>query len=314
MNWIEVRIDTSSDAAEAVSHMLMSLGSGGVAIEDPYDIRREIERPGSLDYTDDDFLGSLGDDVVIKAYFTDDRNKGELLHTIKERLNQISQFLDTGKCRVLLSHVDEEDWSTAWKKYYKPFRISQRVVIKPSWESYKPEEDVVVIEVDPGMAFGTGTHDTTRMCAALIDKYITEGDSVLDVGCGTGILSIISAKLGAKAVTAVDIDTAAVKVARENCRLNKVENCVEVHQGTLESLETAKSDIVVANIIADVIIDISKRLSAFSNPGGYFITSGIIREREAEVVEKYTEFGFSVEERVESGEWVAVVFKCQGSL
>jgi ribosomal protein L11 methyltransferase len=313
MKWLEIKIITTEEASDAVSEMLTTIGAGGVAIEDPNEIRREIMKPNSLDYADDDFLENLGSDVTVKSYFQGDMNITELVELVKEKINFISKFLDIGQGYAGYSEVDDEDWATAWKKYYKPIHISDRVVIKPSWEEYEIKDNEVVIELDPGMAFGTGTHETTRMCAQLLEKYIANGDKVIDVGCGTGILSIIASKLGAESITAIDIDEVAVRVTKENYELNGVEN-INSFRGVLEDIARGQVDIVLANIIANVIIDISKDIPYYVKADGYFITSGIIKERKQEVLDSYLKLGFTCEETLEIGEWVAMVFKCQNSL
>lgn len=314
MKWIEIKVTTIAEASDAVSDMLMSVGANGVAIEDPEDIRREISKPDTLDYADDDFINSLGNDVVIKAYFPETENSLELTALIRERIAVISKHLPTGNLRVDCSLVDEEDWANNWKKYYKPLHITDRVVIKPSWEEYNPKENEIVIEINPGMAFGTGTHETTRLCIQLLEKYLEHGDTVLDVGCGTGILGIAAVKLGAEHVTAVDIDDVAVRITRENSSLNNVAGSIDAFCGTLENVDEKKADIVVANIIADVIIDMSGTLKNYIKKDGLFITSGIIKERKQEVLDAYEVLGFTCEEIVELGEWVAIVFRCQGFL
>ncbi len=314
MKWTEVYIKTTEEASDAVSEMLTSIGAGGVVIEDPNEIRRQIESPGSIDYADEEFMNSLGTDVTIKAYFNSEHKPDELAVLIEEKLRFISQFLDVGQGYTGCEEVDDEDWATAWKKHYKPFRISDSVVIKPSWEEYAAKEEEIVIELDPGMAFGTGTHETTRLCSQLLERYIKKGDNVIDVGCGTGILSIISSKLGAQKVSAVDIDEVAVRVARENCDINGVYDGIYVSKGVLSDLEPVKADIIVANIIADVIIDLSDVMGDYLKKGGIILTSGIIRERKDEVVEAYAKKGFEFISVDELGEWVAIVFKCQDSL
>jgi len=314
MKWIELKIITTEEASDAISDMITSIGSGGVAIEDPNDIKREISKPNSLDYVDDEFIAALGEDVVIKAYFPGDININELQDLIKEKINYISNFLSVGEGYTGYSEIDDEDWSTAWKKYYKPINISERVVIKPSWEDYVNKGNEVIIELDPGMAFGTGTHETTRMCAQLLEQYIKEGDIVIDLGCGTGILSIIAIKLGAERVTAVDIDEIAVRVTNENCRLNKVDTEITAIKGVIKDINSHKADVIVANIIANVIIDICDTIPYYVNAGGLLITSGIIKERKQEVLEAYTKKGFICEKILELGEWVAISFRCQGSL
>lgn len=311
MKWIEIKIITTEEASDAVSEMLTSVGAGGVAIEDPNEIRRQLNSPDSLDYADTDFMNSLDEDVTIKAYFPSDSSGEGLVDLIREKLVFISHFLDTGKGYSGMTEVDDEDWATAWKKYYKPFSISENMVIKPSWEEYTPKAGETVIELDPGMAFGTGTHETTRLCAQMLEKYIKSGNRVIDLGCGSGILSIIAAKLGAQHVLAADIDETAVKVTRENCIINGVEDKVTAVRAILDGLEKQKAEVMVANIIADVIVGISFQVSNYIKSNGFLITSGIIKERKDEVINAYTSLGFVLTESMELGEWVAIVFKCQ---
>lgn len=314
MKWTEIKIVTTEEAYDAICDMLGSIGAGGVSIMDPFDIRQEIEKPNTLDYADDEFIDSLGEDVIIKAYFNESHSKTELGELIQEKLSFIGQFLDIGKGFEGFEEVDDEDWSTSWKKYYKPIEIAENIIIKPSWEEYTQSDDDIVIELDPGMAFGTGTHETTSMCARFLNKYLSEMDSVLDVGCGSGILSIIAAKLGAKSVTAVDIDSVAVRVANENSVLNGTDNVVTISAGIIQDLDKNKNDLIVANIIASVIVNIAKEVKLRLKEDGLFITSGIIKERKEEVIEAYTSIGFKHIDTEELGEWVAMVFKCQGSL
>jgi len=316
MKWYEIRVNTTDEASDAVSEMLTTLGAGGVAIQDPFDIRKEIEKPNTLDYADEDFLESLGEDVIIKAYFQNGLSINDLLTKINDGLRNISQYLNVGKGLEGYGEVDDEDWSTAWKKYYKPFKLTDRIVIKPTWEEYSAEENDIIIEMDPGMAFGTGTHETTQMCSILLDKYVKSGSEVLDVGCGTGILSIIASKLGAGKVEAIDIDEVAVKVARENIEINGESSKIRAFQGVLSDLkpEEQKYDIIVANIIANVIIDLSSLIPYYLKKNSLFITSGIIKERKQDVIEACSQNGMSCIDTIEMGEWVAMVFKCQDTL
>lgn len=314
MKWTEIYIKTTEEASDAISEMLTTIGAGGVVIEDPNEIRRQIESPGSLDYADQDFMDSLGTEVTIKAYFNEEHKPDELAALINEKLSFISQFLEVGRGYTGYERVDDQDWATAWKKHYKPFHISESVVIKPSWEEYDKQDGEIVIGLDPGMAFGTGTHETTRLCSQLLERYVEKGDQVIDVGCGTGILSIIALKLGAGRVAAVDIDEVAVRVTRENCEINGVVKDISVSRGVLSDLEPAQADIMVANIIADVIVDLSTQVPKYLKKGGILLTSGIIRERKEEVIETYTGMGFELVSVDEMGEWVAIVFRCQDSL
>lgn len=317
MRWIEIRLKTTSEACDAICEMLNEIGAGGVSINDPNDIRGAAAKEKAFDYIDEKLINPFEEDVTVKAYFPGSMNIEELKQIINEKLDFISNFLDTGKGYDGYCEIDEEDWATAWKKYYKPFKISDRVVIKPSWEEYSSGSDEVVIELDPGMAFGTGTHETTKMCAQLLEKYIRNGCSVLDVGCGTGILSIIAAKLGAGKVAAIDIDEVAVRVTKENIKINNVEEQIYVEKGTLAEFKQSsaeKYDIVVANIIANVIIEIAYSVPYYLKKDGLFITSGIIKERINDVKKACADAGFKHMETVEMGEWAAIVYKCQNSL
>lgn len=316
MKWYEIRINTTDEASDAVAEMLTTMGAGGVAIKDPFDIRKEIEKPGTLDYADDEFLEALGEDVIISAYFQNGLDINDLLKQINDGLMNISQFLDTGKGLEGYGEVDDEDWSTAWKKYYKPFRLTDRIVIKPTWEEYRAEENDIIVEMDPGMAFGTGTHETTQMCSILLDKYISANHDVLDVGCGTGILSIIASKLGAKKIEAIDIDEVAVRVAKENIEINGEAGKIKAFQAILSDLKAGdeKFDIIVANIIANVIIDLSSLIPYYLKKNSLFITSGIIKERKQDVIDACLKNGMSFIDDLEMGEWVAMVFRCPDTL
>jgi ribosomal protein L11 methyltransferase len=205
-----------------------------------------------------------------------------------------------------IKDVFEEDWANAWKQYYKPIKIGNKIVIKPTWEDYKAEPGDLVIEMDPGMAFGTGTHETTMMCIKFLEKYVKPDSVVFDVGSGSGILGISAAKLGAKHVECVDIDKVACKVAKENAEHNNVVGKLEVKCGSLLEVISEKADVIVANIIADIIIGFTPDVWKALNPKGIFISSGIIRDRRDEVLDKISSSGFEVIEVMEMGEWCAI--------
>ncbi|HHV60016.1 MAG TPA: 50S ribosomal protein L11 methyltransferase [Clostridiaceae bacterium] len=314
MDWLKVTIETTSEATDAVADMLTALGASGVEIHDPEEFKRELQKPDSTGWADDKLVESLGESVKVSAYFSPEefekQNKKDL---IAEKLKAMSNYLDCGSMKISVSNLKDEDWTNNWKKYYKPIRISESIIIKPTWEDYKQNLNEIVVEIDPGMAFGTGLHETTRMCAALLEKYIKAGNNVLDIGCGTGILSIIASKLGASNVTAVDIDEIAVKATKTNAQLNKVDN-IDVFLGRLENVKPQKFDVIAANIIADVIIGISPQIPDYIDENGVLITSGIIRERAGEVQNAFSEKGYKAIDIITEGEWVAIVFKCLDSL
>lgn len=324
MDWLELRILTTHEAAEAVSEILMSLGAGGTQIDDPADLLLFQEDNSNWDYIDEKLLNPEDMRVKITAYYPENVSGVELAATVREKLQAASEFLDVGDATVTLNTVHEEDWANAWKQYYKPFHITPRVVIKPTWEEYRQDADAsgasaeaaggtIVIEMDPGMAFGTGTHETTRLCAGFIEEYVKQGDEALDVGCGTGILSMIAVKLGAASAKAIDIDSVAVKVTNQNSDINGTSGRVTAEKAVLSDLPHKKYDIVFANIVANVIIDIHKLLPYYLKADGYLITSGIIRDREQDVMAVYGE-DFKLIEKKYDGEWVAMVFKWAGSL
>ena len=207
---------------------------------------------------------------------------------------------------VTTAEVFEEDWSTAWKQYYKPVKIGENIVIKPSWESYKGEEGEQVIELDPGMAFGTGTHETTQLCIKLLEKHVRRGDIVIDIGSGTGILGIVAAKLGSKKVIGVDIDPLAIKVAKENIMINQVEDMFKIREGYLFDQVKEKGDIVVANIVTDVILNLIKDIRSYLNDGGIFIASGIILDRFEDLKLALEGDNIKILSVEKMGEWIAL--------
>ncbi len=313
MDWIEICIDTSNEALEAISHMLVEMGAGGVVIDDPFEIRKSIKDSGSSGYFDKDMLGLNTNNIKVKAYFHENPGKYELEKMLKPKLHNISKYMDIGSGHISFSIINEEDWANNWKKYYKPFEICENIIIKPTWEEYE-NTNKIVINIDPGMAFGTGTHETTRLCSQIISRNDIRGLKIADIGCGSGILSIIAARLGAREVDAVDIDKTAVCISKENCKINNADSIVNLYTGTINELPGDKYDIIVANIIADTIIDIGARISRLLCESGSFIASGIIRDRKYEVMKAYKSLGLVCREQLEKGEWVAVRFVWQDSL
>lgn len=310
--WVEVKIITKSEAIEPVSGIFYGLDVKGVAIEDPNDILTREQGPLTWDFADLNILEYGGKAAVVKGYFEKETLKDDIDQYIKNKLNEIKEMgIDIGEGKVIIGSVNEEDWANNWKKYYKPTRIGKRIVVKPIWEEYKKEGNDIVIELDPGMAFGTGTHETTRMCVQALEKYIKQEDMIFDVGTGSGILAIAAAKLGSKEVMAVDLDPVAVDSARQNISFNDISN-IKVMQGNLLDVVNGKADIVVANIIAEIIILLTDDVKKSLNQGGLFISSGIIRERQEAVMQKLIQSGFEIMEINTDGEWVCIVSKLKG--
>lgn len=336
MRWIEVAIETTHDASDAVCEMLAQLGADGIAVCDPQEIKEIIDAPDSLTYADDGYVKSLGESVSVRAYFAEfpdgvrlgakeeeyDNPTGvgtiygqiakgvhtpdEVFGIITSRLHDIGQYLPVGKGLSAHRYVAEEDWANSWKKYYEILSISPRVVICPSWENYEPREGEVVVTLDPGSAFGTGTHETTAMCAEVIDGIITADDKVLDLGTGSGILSIIAKKLGAASVEAIDIDRLAVDVARENCVQNGVD--IDCHTGELKDAKRNDYSLIVANIVADVIVSLCPDIGDFLAPGGRFLVSGIIDSKKERVTEACEKAGFRLLSAHRKGDWHAFLY------
>ena len=248
----------------------------------------------------------MPEDVLVHAWFEPDDAFPGLLEKIGSTLSLLpSGEKNLGSLRLETRAVNDEVWKDVWKKYFKPFYASKHLVIKPTWEDFSPEADDKIIEIDPGMAFGSGTHETTSMCLSLLEEVITGSEFVIDVGTGSGILAIGAALFGARDVLAIDIDPDAVRVAIENVKLNKVDNIVSVQQGNLLDHVEAVCDICVANIISDVVISFAAPLKAHIRPGGLFICSGIVSSRADEVRLALLDAGYEILRRVDKGEWTA---------
>ena len=266
--WIEVRVFTKSEALEPISGIFYGLDCKGVAIEDPQDILGREQGPLTWDFADINVLEHKGKVAVVKAYFAEEDNMDEILTYVNEKLQELKDMgIDRGDGVVEAEKMHEEDWANNWKKYYKPTRIGDKIVVKPIWEEYAEKDGDLVIELDPGMAFGTGEHETTRMCIKALEKYVKPDTTVFDVGCGSGILAIAAAKLGAKKAVGVDLDPVAVESAEENVKFNDLDN-IELLQGNLIDVIEGKAEIVVANIIAEVICILTSDVSKALVPGG----------------------------------------------
>ncbi|MCM8710404.1 50S ribosomal protein L11 methyltransferase [Clostridium sp. SYSU_GA19001] len=305
--WIEVKVVTSSDGVEPITGIFYGLDVKGVAIEDPRDILEREQGPLTWDFADINIFEYGNEAAVVKGYFNLDEDMTKIKKYIEDKLAELRQMdLDIGEGKVIINEVHEEDWANNWKKYYKPTKIGEKIVIKPIWEKYEKKDDEIIVEMDPGMAFGTGTHETTMMCIEALEKYISSDAIVFDIGTGSGILAITAAKLGAKKVVGVDLDPVAIDSAKSNVKFNNLNN-IEILHGNLMEVVEGKADIVVANIIADIIILLSEDVKKFLQPGGYFISSGIIKDRKEDVVNKLTSIGFNIKEVNTLGEWVCIV-------
>ncbi|MFJ7854275.1 50S ribosomal protein L11 methyltransferase [Peribacillus frigoritolerans] len=310
MKWSEFAIQTTNEAVEPVSNILHEAGASGVVIEDPLELVKERENVfGEIYHLNPDDYPDEG--VVIKAYLPVNSFLGDTIDAIKESINNLQLFdIDLGKNVVSISEVNEEEWATAWKKYYNPVKISERFTIVPTWEDYTPvSSDELIIELDPGMAFGTGTHPTTVMCIQALERTVTPGDLVVDVGTGSGVLSIAAALLDAKRIQSLDLDEVAVQSAKQNVELNNVQDKVSVSQGNLLDDVNEQADIVVANILAEVIMRFTDDVAKVVKPGGFFIASGIIQTKKQDVKEAIIASGFTVEETILMEDWVAIIAK-----
>ena len=308
MKWTEVLIKVDPQAVEAVTDILYGLGAQGVAIDEPVDVQKLREDELYWDYIDEKLLENDTEETKIMAYFSEEEtNLPEKIAVIKEKIRNLTEFgLSIGSGTVELSNVNQEDWESAWKQYFKPVHVTDRIVVKPEWEEYSPQEGEIVIEIDPGMAFGTGTHETTSMCINQIEKNLKAGDRVIDIGSGSGILSMAAVLLGAEKATGVDLDPVAVRVALENVELNNLQDKIEILHGNLTDVIKEKADIVVANIMADIILILLEDVRAFIKDDGLFISSGIIQEKRAAVEARLLEKNFSIVEVETKGEWCAI--------
>ncbi len=313
MKWSEISIHTTHEATEAIANIFHEAGASGVVIEDSTEPDRIHEdRYGEIYELDKNDFPTEG--VIVKAYLPVNSFLIETVQEIKLSIEGLSSFgLDAGSNAVHSNEIDEEDWATAWKKYYHPVKISGRFTIVPTWEQYKRvESDELIIELDPGMAFGTGTHPTTVLCLQALEKYVKHGDQIVDVGTGSGVLAIGAALLGADKVHALDLDEVAVRAAKENVNLNKVEDIVDVKQGDLLTSVKAPADIIVANILAEVIMSFSQDAYTILPSNGLFIVSGIIGQKRDLVKNDLIDKGFEIIESVLMEDWVAIVAKKKG--
>lgn len=303
MEYTEVKIYVSTEDTEKASGIAVMTVPYGIYIEDYSNLETEAWEIAHIDLIDEDLLGKNREESIIHIYLEEAMNPSEAVSFISQRLQEenINYKIETDGC-------SEEDWADKWKAYFKPTPVGNRLFIRPTWIDDYDAGDRAILNIEPGAAFGTGTHDTTRLCLQVLDEIVTNEDTVLDIGCGSGILAIAAMLLGAEKGFGVDIDPVAVKTAAENGRMNGIsEDDLQFVCGDLADKVTEKYSIVVANIVADIIKLFSTQVRAFMLPGAKFIASGIIDTRADEVCESLENAGLKITRRIENGGWVCLV-------
>ncbi|MBN8236683.1 50S ribosomal protein L11 methyltransferase [Halobacillus kuroshimensis] len=309
MKWSEVCVHTTTEAVEPVSNILHESGASGVVIEDPADMQRKKTKLGEIYELNPADYPAEG--VYVKAYMPMNSFLMETVDGVKKTISNLTEFgIDIGRNEVTIQEIHEEDWATAWKKYYKPVKISEKITIIPEWEDYTPvSSDEIIIEMDPGMAFGTGTHPTTVLSIQALEQYLEKGDVVADVGAGSGILSVASVLLGAEHAYAYDLDDVAVSSTKNNAILNGVENQVTSEVNDLLEGVDWEADLIVSNILAEIIVKFTDDAFRVVKPGGYFITCGIISARKEMVRDRLIESGFDIVETNKMEDWISIIAK-----
>lgn len=304
MKWTEVQIKTTSENEDIISDILYRYGATGLTIVDPNDIAELSRTEKDWDFVEPDLINTGFDGIIIKAYYEMEEGLEDTLKIIRDELENPVGKKAYGV--MTTAQVDDEDWSDNWKNFFSTIIIDNKIIIKPSWEDYEEKEGDIVIQLDPGMAFGTGSHETTMMCTRALNRYTKEDSTVFDVGCGSGILAIAAAKLGAKEVIAIDLDETCVKVSEENVVDNHVKDIVQVRHGNLLDVVSGKADIIVANIIAEIIVDMVSTLKDYLVSEGIFICSGIIAEKLDMVKNALNNEGFNILNVEENNGWACI--------
>lgn len=318
MEWTEIKIYTTNEGIEPIAAMLIESGISGIQIEDDDEMKKFITTNSEYwDYVDEKLLNKNKEDTHIKVYISNNVYGNEIFLKIKEGLNRLKNMnlgFNIGKLDYKLTNMNDEEWINKWKEYYKPFNVGNKLLIKPVWEEVEEKKDKIIFNINPGQVFGTGLHQTTQLCIIELEKYVNNKTVLFDMGCGSGILSIISLLLGAESASAIDIDANAVKTAYENADLNNINhekyfvtngNIIE-NENIQFKIGYAKYDIVVANIIADVIIASADIVKKLLKQEGIFIASGIIKDRMNDVYEKLELSGFEVINTLVKDEWVCI--------
>lgn len=308
MEWMEIRVLTTTEAADLISEILLEMGSEGTVIEDRNDVFANQRLEGQWDIIDPAIADRIGEDVKVSGFFPADERLGDALAALRERLRRLGETageLPLGKLEIVMNDFEDEDWSQSWKRAFQPVRLGEHFVVRPGWIECPLEAGDREIVIDPGLAFGTGTHETTGMCMALVEKYVRPGMTVIDIGTGSGILAIAAAHMGASRVLATDLDPVAARVAAENARDNGFGEAIETRCGDLLQVVDEAGDVVIANIIADAILQLVGPVRACIADGGVFISSGIAADRRAEVEAALTAAGYEILDAPVKGEWAA---------
>ena len=313
MKWIEIRIKTSSEAVEIITGFLMSNGIPNIRIIDDESMNRFLlDHPLNWDYKSEE-INKSGVEVMFYVQEEDKEMLTKLENDLKEIVSSIPE-IDFGTLKFSHGQVNDDDWLHEWKKTYKPFEIGDKVIVCPCWEEYTADPEKVVFTIDPGAVFGTGLHSSTQLCVMALESMNLQNKKVLDIGCGSGILSIIAMLLGAVSAMACDVDPGAVRCAEENAVLNKIKaSSYTTKQGDIFSedfLQNETYDVVVANIVADAIVDLSPIVNKFMKENGLFIASGIIDERVEDVRRAFKENGLDVKEEWQKEGWFCCVARC----
>lgn len=317
MKYTKISLSTTTEAVDFISNLFDEIGLEGIQIEDNIPLSEEDKKAMFID-----ILPELPEDdgtATVSSYFDPAAFEiPQLQKKIEEGLQELSMFVDIGEAKLTFSDTDDKDWLNNWKEFFKPFRLADNIIIKPTWEKLdQVSKDDIVIEIDPGIAFGTGAHETTKLCILGLKKYITPDTMLLDVGCGSGILSIIGLKLGAKYAVGTDIDEHALEATGENIAVNHITpdqfalyagNIIE-EQEIQQKVGFQKYQVVVANILADIIIPLSGEIAQHMTKDGVFISSGILNTKADEVKAALLKNGFQIAEKNEMGDWVSFVAK-----
>lgn len=312
MKWMKFTIDTTEEAEDLITYTLSELGIDAVEIEDLAPVDDEEREGGHFEELQPDLPEDDGSSRI-NFYIEEGQEYDTLLNALRVEIEKLRAMVNIGDGSIRISETQDSEWRDNWKKFFHSFEI-ENVLIKPTWEQVEPKEDQIVVEIDPGVAFGTGKHETTQLCIRQMQKFMKDGDMVFDVGCGSGILSIIALKMGAAHTTGTDIDDDCISSTAANFDVNGLnQNLGEFYVGNLtddvelqDKVGYDKYDVIVSNILADIIVGMAQQLKQALKPGGYLITSGIINFKEDEVKSALEQVGMKIVEINHQGEWVNI--------